>query len=379
MKVCIPGSGTQQEEIFRSEEGFNCLFRAPASQGTAELNETKAKFGGEVTIRFHSGTINGLGTSLVPHAIRAFRKGPTPKGGGFAETDEVRLEPKTALCGEEVREFDECKYEIVPTGGNFEEGYYLVPVYYWVAALTELSGQYDLQLFIGEHAPPTARFTVEHVGGLEYKFDGSSSIAEGSIFGYTWLIDNVEVQENNPFEVYHFPAPGTYTVGLAVEDSYHQHGLTEQKLVVPEPGPTTSTPGKTPVIPPVPTNTSPASPKGTVGKPAVRYEDIEIPASCTAGVCTYATDIFVAVPVSGKASVAKARTKLVLVGARTVTLTAGEHQTVKLTLNAAGKRLLRSRHKLAVTLRVTQLFGGGRSQQVLSKALLLSSRGRAGH
>jgi hypothetical protein len=34
-------------------------------------SRSRAKFGGEVTIRFHTGTISGLSTSLVPHAIRA--------------------------------------------------------------------------------------------------------------------------------------------------------------------------------------------------------------------------------------------------------------------------------------------------------------------
>jgi len=50
--------------------------------------------------------------------------------------------------------------------------------------------------------------------------------------------------------------------------------------------------------------------------------------------------------------------RTVTVGSATVTLTGGQSKVVKVTLNAAGKRLLSSRHKLTAQLTTTQTTGG---------------------
>jgi hypothetical protein len=47
------------------------------------------------------------------------------------------------------------------------------------------------------------------------------------------------------------------------------------------------------------------------------------------------------------------------VGSATVTLNGGESRTVRITLNSTGRRLLNARHKLKVTLRVTQTLASG--------------------
>jgi hypothetical protein len=53
----------------------------------------------------------------------------------------------------------------------------------------------------------------------------------------------------------------------------------------------------------------------------------------------------------------KPRKKLVALGNATVTLTAGQSKTTKLTLNGTGRRLLSSHHRLKVTLTITKRVG----------------------
>jgi len=61
--------------------------------------------------------------------------------------------------------------------------------------------------------------------------------------------------------------------------------------------------------------------------------------------------------------------KVVVVGAATVTLRAGESRTVRISLNRTGKRLLAKRHKLKVRLRITQTLASGRSTTIRSQTL----------
>ena len=64
----------------------------------------------------------------------------------------------------------------------------------------------------------------------------------------------------------------------------------------------------------------------------------------------------------------KTRKVVVTVGsARGITLTAGQSNVVKISLNSKGKALLKSRHTLKVTLDVTQSLGGGRSHTLSQK------------
>jgi len=65
----------------------------------------------------------------------------------------------------------------------------------------------------------------------------------------------------------------------------------------------------------------------------------------------------------------KVTKKVVVVGAATVTLRAGESRTVRISLNSTGKRLLAKRHKLKVRLRITQTLASGRSTTIRSQTL----------
>ena len=65
---------------------------------------------------------------------------------------------------------------------------------------------------------------------------------------------------------------------------------------------------------------------------------------------------------SGKAkSTKKVKIKVVVVGARTVTLASGRHKIVTVSLNGIGRRLLARFHRLRVSLRITT---GGNSQDL---------------
>jgi hypothetical protein len=83
------------------------------------------------------------------------------------------------------------------------------------------------------------------------------------------------------------------------------------------------------------------------------------------------------VAVSSRAS--RRRThRVVTVGSASVTLTAGQSQTVRIGLNATGKRLLASHHGLKVTLRVTEATGGSASTTVSTQTVTFKPA-RKGH
>ena len=52
----------------------------------------------------------------------------------------------------------------------------------------------------------------------------------------------------------------------------------------------------------------------------------------------------------------KLKRKVVVVGSASITLSAGQSRTVKISLNGTARKLLARRHKLKVRLRVTQTF-----------------------
>jgi len=64
------------------------------------------------------------------------------------------------------------------------------------------------------------------------------------------------------------------------------------------------------------------------------------------------------VAVSAKKRKPKTSKRTVVLGAATVTLAAGQSEIVHVKLNAAGQRLLSSRHKLSVKLTITQRKSG---------------------
>lgn len=76
----------------------------------------------------------------------------------------------------------------------------------------------------------------------------------------------------------------------------------------------------------------------------------------------------------------KTRKIVVTVGsARGLTLTAGQSKVVKIPLNRTGKRLLASRHRLKVTLHVTQVLGGGRARTVSQTVKFKAPRHKKHH
>jgi len=73
--------------------------------------------------------------------------------------------------------------------------------------------------------------------------------------------------------------------------------------------------------------------------------------------------------------------RVVQVGTASVTLNAGQTQTVKIGLNGAGKALLASHHGLKATLRITQANAGGASATVFSLTVTFkpTKRGHSRH
>ena len=65
----------------------------------------------------------------------------------------------------------------------------------------------------------------------------------------------------------------------------------------------------------------------------------------------------------------KVTKKLVVVGTASVTLTAGQSRTVRITLNGTGKRLLQKRHSLKATLRVTQTLSTRQVKAISTQTL----------
>jgi hypothetical protein len=109
----------------------------------------------------------------------------------------------------------------------------------------------------------------------------------------------------------------------------------------------------------------------SVGHAKVKGTTASVRVSCTGAAgatCKLAFRMTVTEKFRGRKLIAvtarkKIRKVVVTVGsARGITLTAGQSNVVKISLNGLGKRLLASRHTLKVTLDVTQSLGGGRSR-----------------
>jgi hypothetical protein len=119
---------------------------------------------------------------------------------------------------------------------------------------------------------------------------------------------------------------------------------------------------------------------GSVGHATVSGTSASVPVSCTGAAgatCKLAFKLPVIETLRGHKLVAvgaRARTKkvhkvVVVLGTASVALTSSQKRTVKIALNGAGKRLLKSHHRLNVTLRVTQLFGNGHTATVSTQTL----------
>jgi hypothetical protein len=72
---------------------------------------------------------------------------------------------------------------------------------------------------------------------------------------------------------------------------------------------------------------------------------------------------------------ARVRHKVVGVGSAHVTLTAGGSETVRISLNSAGKNLLASRHILPVRLKVAESLGNGSSVTVSTQTVTFKTHG----
>jgi hypothetical protein len=70
----------------------------------------------------------------------------------------------------------------------------------------------------------------------------------------------------------------------------------------------------------------------------------------------------------------KLNRRRLIVGSARVTLTAGRAQTVRVTLNRAGRQLLAARHQLATTLRASQVIPGGRAVTVSTQTVTFKTR-----
>jgi hypothetical protein len=94
--------------------------------------------------------------------------------------------------------------------------------------------------------------------------------------------------------------------------------------------------------------------------------------------CTIALAIGVVETFSGKKLIAitaaKTTNKVLVLAAKTLSITAGQHKTVTLALSRNGKRLLSRAHRLKVRLTIKQLTGGGHSTVISSQTLTVKKR-----
>ncbi len=234
--ACHSGYGPPEEQGWNEEGAFqsglapNCLYQ-PAANGVAHISPSKVKIGGTVRLTFTPGTQDGYETSPIWN-LGALR---TVQGPEHEEQFLVALYNQEGECYELAKLA--CEFS-VSTLGRFIEGYYVLRVPWQASNTLEREGSYDLQLYVGEHNPPVARFTVEPVKGLTYKFDGTSSSDEVRVSAWHFTVNGILVSEI-PLEEYTFPGPGTYKIGLTVEDEAGLSDSTEHEVVISEPVPST--------------------------------------------------------------------------------------------------------------------------------------------
>lgn len=122
----------------------------------------------------------------------------------------------------------------------------------------------------------------------------------------------------------------------------------------------------------------------TVGQPKVSGKTASVPISCSgqAGAqCKLSLTMTVTETLRGhkvvavSASRARKHKKVLTVGSKSITLTAGANETVKISLNAKGRKLLKARHTLKAKLRVSEALGGGETETVATKTVKFKARG----
>jgi len=113
----------------------------------------------------------------------------------------------------------------------------------------------------------------------------------------------------------------------------------------------------------------------TVGRAKVSGNSASVRVTCTGAAgaqCNLSLGMTVTETFRGHklvAVAARVRHKVVGVGSATLALTAGHAQTVRISLNGQGRKLLASRHVLKVKLVVTEALGNGQSATVSAQTV----------
>jgi hypothetical protein len=131
------------------------------------------------------------------------------------------------------------------------------------------------------------------------------------------------------------------------------------------------------------TAATPGSGTVTVGHPKISGTTASVKVSCggaPGAQCKLALSLTVHETLKGHKVVAVSarahrKHKVVVIGTKTLTLTAGNSQTVRISLNRQGRKLLKARHTLKATLHISEAIGGGRTESVATKTVKFKARG----
>jgi len=99
----------------------------------------------------------------------------------------------------------------------------------------------------------------------------------------------------------------------------------------------------------------------TVGHAKVQGQTVAVRITCANAPC----NLTIKLTAQGK------HHRTVGVGSTSVTLAAGQTETVRIGLNQAGRHLLATRHALRVTLRAIQSLNGGHTSTVSTQAVII--------
>ena len=197
-----------------------------------------------------------------------------------------------------------------------------------------------------------------------FSASGSSDPNPGDALSYSWTFDD-GATASGPSVTHTFTTAGTHTATLTVTAPTGLASIAHAQVTVAA---VASTPPKpTPATPTV----------ATAGRASVRGTSATEHVSCagaSGATCHITVSLSVSetleggkvVAVSAKAK-SKTKKRTVSVGRASVTLDAGQGETVKVKLNSAGRGLLKSHHRLAVKLTATSGATKLRSQTVTFK------------
>ncbi|MFW3145559.1 MAG: clostripain-related cysteine peptidase [Thermoplasmatota archaeon] len=95
------------------------------------------------------------------------------------------------------------------------------------------------EIIVNDITPPSATFSYKKIGDdpVKYSFDGSGSSDNVGIATYKWTIRSTGIEwgRMDVEVVYEFPSPGTYTIGLEVNDLAGNSDFTSVTITVEEP------------------------------------------------------------------------------------------------------------------------------------------------